>query len=65
LSSALVAAPASPVEPAVLLPANVVMVYAGIGAWHNAGAKMDATPIAKTKRVRLKARCFTYMISSF
>src|ERR1035441_6434787 len=41
------------------------MVYAGVAVWHKAGAKMDATPIVITKIVRLNARCFTYMISSF
>src|SRR5664279_2743097 len=60
LSSAAVAAPASPAKPKVLLPANVVMMNAGAGAWHKAGAKIEATPIAKTKTIRLKVRCFTY-----
>src|ERR1035441_7766520 len=41
------------------------MVYAGVAVWHKAGAKMDATPIVITKIVRLNARCFTYMISTF
>src|ERR1035441_8869678 len=37
-----------------------VVMYAGACARHTAGAKMDATPIAKTKAVRLQARYFTY-----